>query len=166
MERGGTDGFYYDLDASEFNKKMALLMDKQQNQFVRAAIRDSLRPLYSKTKKGAKGAYSRNSSGKSRLRKPPEMGVQLRVGKYGDYGKVNLAGNPVLHLMELGTKMRYTGAESKGKSKKKKIMGKPQYRGQMKAKLFFQSARQSEEGSIINTFETKLNQRIEKLWNS
>lgn len=164
MGQGSFGGIYFNYDESEFKKKMALLLDKQQKQFIKAAIRDSLRPLYNTTKKGAKASYNRKPGNKSRLSKPPEAGVQLKVGKHGDYGKVNLAGSYVLGLLELGTKPRYTLPKNKGKGKRKTV-GKQQYRGQMQPKLFFTRARQAEEGNILKNFETKLSERIERLWN-
>lgn len=151
MEKGGVEGFYFDLDTSGFEKKMVLLTDKKQTDFVRSALRSALMPMYNKTKKGAKLAYTSRSI-KRKNGKAPENGVQLRVGKYGSFSKVNLAGSSVLHLMELGTQDRKT---ARGYN-----------RGKMTKKLFFNNARSSEQDAILPRFEATLNKRIEKLWNS
>lgn len=141
----------FDLETSGFEKKMLLLTDKKQTDFVRGALRSALTPMYSKTKKGARLAYTSRSI-KRKHGKAPEEGVRLKVGKYGDYSKVNLAGSPVLHLMELGTQNRKT---AKGYN-----------RGKMTKKLFFNNARSSEQDAVLTRFEATLNKRIEKLWNS
>lgn len=151
MKKGGVEGFYFDLDTSEFEKQMALLTGENQKKFVRGALRSALMPMYNKTKKGAKLAYTSRSI-KHKNGKAPEDGVIIRVSKYGDYSKVSLAGNPVLHLMELGTQDRKTKEEYN--------------RGKMTKKLFFNRARDSEQNAILPRFETVLKKRIKKLWNS